>query len=88
MLKYWKQILSTASTLERSLRKGNGRGRGGGGGGGSEVMTEYSLLSRSLNVNEVVVRDRVEEVNELIKDIEEILKERCSLLLNDLEPVE
>lgn len=50
-------------------------------------MTEYSLLSKHLNIDETIIRNRLKEVNELVKDIEEILKERCSLLLNDLEPI-
>jgi hypothetical protein len=80
LLKYWKQILSTARALEQSLS----RAEAGDSERRNEVTgTEYFFLSKYLKVNEAVIGNRVEEVNDLIKNVEEILKERCSLLLNE-----
>jgi hypothetical protein len=90
LLSRWSSILSSAVRIERSFRDHHDLTfrRGGEGAGAmippqpSDPSAPYFYLSRYMNIAETAIESRMTEVNLLRTEIEDILKERCSLLLD------
>lgn len=74
LLYHWNKILLSASKIELSFRDSYPP---------QTSLSKFPLLSKYLKIDETIIEDRIEEVTSLIKEVEDVLKERCSLLFDE-----